>query len=183
MSQPPRSSLPDNSSLVEGLPGRLPFLVSGLILFLSTMILLRIRNVLHADAASIDFEELLPLIAPTFLALVVLAPLMHLVTHALALLILRVPLRWERRLIFPQVRPGRTVSRAEATRILLAPLVFSLLLLLALAVRPLSAYAALWNAMNLALSVNDIWKAIGLRRFPPAALVEMKGDQCRLVER
>jgi len=43
--------------------------------------------------------------------------------------------------------------------------------------------AALWGAVNLALSVNDIWKAIGLRRFPPAAQIEMNSDHCRLVEK
>lgn len=182
MSQTPRSSSPDGSSIVEGLPGRLPFLVSFLVFFLGTMTLFRIRNTLHTGAAEIDFDAMASWITPGLLLLFVLAPLLHLATHALALLVLRVPLRWERRLIFPRARAGRPVSRTAATQILLAPLALSLLLLIALAVRPVSGFAALWNAVNLALSVNDIWKAIGLRRFPPAALVEMNGDHCRLVE-
>jgi hypothetical protein len=183
MSQTPRSSSPDAATIVEGLPGRLPFLVSGLIFFLTTMILLRIRNTIHAGAAELDFEALRGWIVPGLLILLVLAPLLHTAAHALALILARAPLRWERRLVFPRARPARAVSRTEATRILLAPLGLSLLLLIAMAVRPLSAIAALWGAVNLALSVNDIWKAIGLRRFPPAARIEMKSDHCRLAEK
>jgi hypothetical protein len=181
MSQTPRSSSPDAATIVEGLPGRLPFLVSGLILFLTTMTLLRIRNAIHG--AELDFEVLMSWIVPGLVLLLVLAPLLHTAAHALALISVRAPLRWERRLVFPRARPARAVSRTEATRILLAPLGLSLLLLIALAVRPLSAMAALWGAVNLALSVNDIWKAIGLRRFPPAARIEMNSDHCRLVEK
>lgn len=183
MSQNTRSSSPDGSSIVEGLPGRLPFLVSSLTFFLVTMILFSIRNALHSGAASIDFDALGSWFVPGIVLLLVVAPLMHTGAHALALLVLRVPMRWARRLVYPRVRAGAPVSRSAAIRILLAPLGLSLLLLLLLAVRSLSSFATLWNAVNLALSINDIWKALGLRRFGPAALVEMNSDHCRLVER
>lgn len=171
-----------NATIVEGLTGRLPLLVGGLVFFLASTLLFRVRSLLHTNADAINFDTVGTWGVAGALILLVVAPLLHTVFHALPLLIGRLPMTWHRRTIYPRVRAARLVTNREARRILLAPLALSLLLLVLTAVRSLSAFAVLWNALNLALSVNDLWKWLGLRRFGANALVEMNRDHCRVLE-
>ena len=167
---------------MEGLSGRLPFLIGGLIGILALIVLFRIRSLLHAAADTIDFDTLGIWGSAVLLVVFVFAPLLHMLSHAIAMAALRIPQRLTRRLIYPRVRPRQPVSRQQALWILAAPLAVSLLLLLLLTLRSLSAFVAVWNAVNLGLSINDIWKMLGLRRFPATAQVEMNLDHCRIVE-
>lgn len=171
-----------NATMVEGLTGRLPLLVGGLVFFLASTLLFRVRSLLHTNADAINFDTVGTWGVAGLVILLVVAPLLHTAFHALPLLIGRVPMTWHRRTIYPRVRAARLVTNREAQRILLAPLALSLLLLVLTAVRSLSAFAVLWNALNIALSVNDMWKALGLRRFGAKALVEMNRDHCRVLE-
>ena len=171
-----------NATIVEGLTGRLPLLVGGLVFFLASTLLFRFRSLLHANADAINFDTVGTWGVAGAVILLVVAPLLHTVFHALALLIVRVPTTWHRRVIYPRVRAARPVLNRAATRILLAPLALSLLLGVLTAVRSVSAFVVLWNALNIALSVNDMWKVLGLRRFGANALVEMNRDHCRVLE-
>ena len=171
-----------NATIVEGLTGRLPLLVGGLVFFLASTLLFRFRSLLHANADAINFDTVGTWGVAGAVILLVVAPLLHTVFHALALLIMRVPTTWHRRVIYPRVRAARPVLNRAATRILLAPLALSLLLVVLTAVRSVSAFVVLWNALNIALSVNDMWKVLGLRRFGANALVEMNRDHCRVLE-
>jgi len=167
---------------VEGLSGRLPFLIGGLIGILALIMLFRIRSLLHTAADAVDFDTLGTWGSAILLIIFVFAPLLHTLSHAITMAALRIPQRLTRRLIYPRVRPRQPVSRQQALWILAAPLGVSLLLLLLLAVRSLSAFVAVWSAVNLGLAINDIWKMLGLRRFPATAQVEMNLDHCRIVE-
>ncbi len=180
--QSPSSKPAAATPVVEGLSGRLPVLVGGLLFVFALIILFRLRSVLHAAADVIDFDTIGTWGSATLLVIFVFVPLLHTLSHALAMAGLKIPQRLIRRLIYPRFRPRQPVSRQQATWILAAPLVVSLLLLLLLAVRSLSAFVAVWSAVNLGLSSNDIWKILGLRRFPRSAQVEMNLDHCRIVE-
>lgn len=180
--QSPTSTPAQSAPIVEGLSGRLPILVSGLVFMLLSTLLFRLRSVFHQQADVIDFDTVGTWGSVGLLLIFVIAPLAHTLAHALALALMRQPLRVTRRLIYPCVRPTHPVSHQQATWILLAPLGLSLVLLGLMTIRSLSAFVVVWNAVNLGLWVNDAWKVLGLRRFSRKARVEMNRDHCRIVE-
>ena len=169
-----------NDTIIEGLTGRLPFLVSGIIFFLANTICFQIRGFLHAELNVIDGNQFTVIVVGWLVIVLVIAPLMHTLTHALAIRLAGKPLRWFRTWWYPRVRPAATVSRPEALRILLAPVALSLILLMLLIIPAFSGAFVVWSSVNIALSANDIWKAIGLMRISPKARLSMETDHLRV---
>ena len=168
------------TDIIEGLPGHLPVLVGSMVFMFSAAMFFRLRGALHANSNEISFDTMGIWATASIALLVVAVPLAHQVAHVVALLTLKAPIRWERAGLYPHVWPAAPLARAQARWFLLAPLALSALLLVLLPFRPLSSYAALCNALNLAMWVGDGWKALGLRRFPPATRFEIGSDGCRV---
>lgn len=157
------------SSIVEGLTGRLPFLVGGLVSFFSLVLFMRIRYTLHTSAQQLDFEGVEVWLLIDVIIVLIIAPLGHTLSHVLGLILQKQPWQLQRRLIYPRVRPSQALIRRHVIGYLLAPLALNGLLLLGLLIEPLSAYLALWGAVNLGLTANDLWKVLGVWRFPQSS--------------
>ncbi|MBM7846059.1 DUF3267 domain-containing protein [Herpetosiphon giganteus] len=154
------------SNIVEGLTGRLPFLIGGLAGFFSLVLFMRIRYMLHASAHQLDFEGIQAWLIVDIVIMLIIAPLAHTLSHVLGLIGQKQPWKLQRRLLYPRVRPTQPLSRRQVIGYLLAPLGLNVLLLFGLVIEPLAAYLALWGAVNLGLTTNDLWKVLGVWRFP-----------------
>ncbi len=163
------------SSIVEGLTGRLSFLMGSLVSFLSLILFMRIRYMLHVSAHQIDFEGIQVWLIIDAVIIVIIAPLAHTLSHVLSLILQKQPWKLQRSLVYPRVRPSQALSRRQVIGYLLAPLALNGLLFLGLLIEPLSGYLALWGAVNLGFTTNDLWKVLGVWRFPrsSAFLVEL----------
>lgn len=178
----PKTTKPTESqdTIIEGLQGRLPFLVGGILFFFANTIGLQIRAATNRNANVINGDQL-PLIIAVWLVIVfIIAPLAHTFSHALAIKMAGKSLRWTRKWWYPRVRPVEAVSKAEARKILLAPLILSGILLILLIVPVVSAFAAVWNGVNIGLLVNDVWKVMGLMRFSNKQRFSMEIDHLRV---
>lgn len=154
------------SKIVEGLHGRLPFSVGGLVGFFSLIVLLRIRSLLHVSAQQFDFEGIEVWLTIDLVIVLIVAPLAHTLSHVLSLIGQHKAWELQRRFLYPRVRPTQPLSRSQAIGYLLAPLGLNLVLVLGMLSEPLAAYLALWGAVNLGLTTNDLWKVLGVWRFP-----------------
>ncbi|ABX05962.1 MAG TPA: DUF3267 domain-containing protein [Herpetosiphon sp.] len=154
------------SGIVEGLTGRLPFLIGSLVSFFSFVLLMRIRTLIHGTFENLDFEGIQVWLMLDAMIIVILAPLSHTISHSLGLMLQKQPWQAQRRLIYPRVRPRQALTRRQVIGYLLAPLALNGVLLLGIIIKPFSAYLALWGAVNLGLTSNDLWKVLGVWRFP-----------------
>ena len=170
------------SRIVEGLTGRLPFLIGGLVGFFSLVLLMRIRYTLYASAQQLDFEGVQAWLIIDAIIVLIIAPLGHTLSHSLGLIIQKQPWQLQRRLIYPRVRPSQVLTRRQVIGYLVAPLALNGLLLLGLLIEPLSAYLALWGAVNLGLTTNDLWKVLGVWRFPQASSFLIHGNYLERTE-
>lgn len=170
------------SSIVEGLTGRLPFLIGGLVGFFSLVVLMRIRYSLHSSAQQLDFEGVQAWLIIDAIIVLIIAPVGHTVSHVLGLMLQKQPWQLQRRLIYPRVRPSQALPRRQVIGYLLAPLALNGLLLLGLLIEPFSAYLALWGAVNLGLTTNDLWKVLGVWRFPQSSSFLIHGNYLERTE-
>ena len=170
------------SQIVEGLTGRLPFLLGSLVSFFSLIIFLRIRSEIHVSAREIDFDGMSVWLAIDALLLFVVVPIAHTFSHLLSLVLQKQPWQAQRRWLYPQIRPTKALSRAATIRYLLAPLGLNLVLLLAIFIEPIAGYMAFWGAINLGLTVGDIWKVLGVWRFPKKSYFIVKQSHLEQTE-
>lgn len=161
--------------IVEGLPGRLPAVVGGLVFFAANIVFFRLRALLHEGADAIDFETIFSW-GTAILVLSLLFPLVHHAVHALVALVLGKGVRPTIALIYPRFLPARPLSKAQAQIYFLAPLALSLLALGLIVYRPWSAYAGFLGAINTGLWANDLWKLLGLKRVPADAALQIERD-------
>ncbi|HEY1017205.1 MAG TPA: metalloprotease family protein [Herpetosiphonaceae bacterium] len=171
--------LADRSNIVEGLTGRLPLLVGGLMLFLSCGLMFGLRNLFHRNSNTITFDDVSTW-GPLFLAaILIVAPLLHTAAHAVALAAMGLPQRWSRAGVYPRVRPAAPVSRRQAVRFFAAPFILAALLAALVVIKPVSVFAAVVGGVNLAIAAADAWKILGLQRFPAKTTFEVHADHCR----
>lgn len=167
------------ASIVEGLTGRLPLLVGGLMLFLSCGLMFGLRNLFHRDSMTLTFDDVSSWGPIVLASILVVAPLGHTLAHAVALAAMGLPARWSRAGIYPRVRPAAPVSRRQAIRFFAAPFALGALLAVLVVIRPISGFVAVIGGVNLAIAAADAWKILGLQRFSAKTTFELHADHCR----
>ncbi|WP_164689703.1 metalloprotease family protein [Herpetosiphon llansteffanensis] len=170
------------SNIVEGLTGRLPLLIGGLVGFFGLVLFMRIRYMLHKSAQQLDFEGIQAWLIIDIVIVLIIAPLAHTLSHIFGLIGQKQPWKLQRRLLYPRVRPTQALSRRQVIGYLLAPLGLNALLLLGLLIEPLAAYFALWGAVNLGLTANDLWKVLGIWRFPQTSSFVVQQNHLERIE-
>ncbi len=173
----------DSAIIIEGLPGRIPYTAGGVTFFIAQMILSNVRSWLHPIDVTFSFElAVITEWAIIFLLLLlVVVPLLHQAFHAVAALIAGSSLKLSLAGIYPRVRPAQPVRKRAARWILLAPLLLTLICIGLMLIPPVSTYALLIGSINTAVSVNDIWKALGLARVPASAWLRFYPGYCEVV--
>ena len=177
----------ESPTTIEGLPGSLPFTAGGVLFFLALIIYLRIRSVLHPEAVGVTVSDdsllrsLLIGVVVLLLIMLLVTPLLHQLSHALVCVLKGGSITIQSHKFYPRVRPQQPVARTTARWFFSAPLILSFIALLVLVIKPLSLYAAIIGAFNLALSINDIWKLLGLNRVPEFAQVRILTKHCEVV--